>query len=126
MSMVPGPGVNQMRSRVNGMGWASIALTSISASIETTKTRRITSLCPCLGRARTREGRDAVASRPSLATWRRGSADHGGTADCDHQHAVVLAEDFVIQVDADHRVGTEVLRALRHLRHRNLARLGQP
>jgi len=27
--------------------------------------------------------------------------DDGGSADADHQHAVILAEDFVVEVDAD-------------------------
>ena len=54
-----------------------------------------------------------------------GSAHYGRAAARNHQHAVVLPEDFIVEIDADHGVPAEFLRALLHLGERKLARFGQ-
>src|SRR5690606_14874484 len=53
------------------------------------------------------------------------SDHHGGAADAHHQHAAVLPDHLVVDVDADHRVGAELLRAFRQFLESDLAGLGQ-
>src|SRR3990167_8296294 len=46
-------------------------------------------------------------------------------ADGDHHHAVGLAHDFVVEVDADHTVGAHLFRRLDQFVHRRVACTGQ-
>jgi len=47
------------------------------------------------------------------------------TADTDHQHSVLLAEHFVIQVDADDRVGAEFGGSGNYLGHGGFSRCAE-
>jgi len=69
---------------------------------------------------------EGAARRAGCASAPRRSADNGRTAHADHEHAVVLPKHLVIEVNPDHGVRAEFLRALLHLAHRRLACLGEP
>ena len=51
--------------------------------------------------------------------------DDGGTAGAHHQHAAALADDFVVEVDADDRVAALLPCRLRHLLQGQLAGITQ-
>ncbi len=55
----------------------------------------------------------------------KGSDHHGGAADADHQHAAVLPHHLVVDVDANHGVGTQGGGAFFELIEGNLAGAGQ-
>src|SRR5690242_13369852 len=75
---------------------------------------------PKRGRGVTGAGRGQASAEPNLVPTLLNN--YCGPARGNHQHAIFLAHDLVIDVDADHGICAQVHSALRQLFQRNLPR----